>query len=124
MSYNHLAEVDKIVNDRNLAGKLTVYEIAVLYRLAGRAHRDTGECWLSQRTLAKQLNIARSTVCKAICGLGRKEYLTSRLEPGPYGVLRTYYTVLPTTFDDDVTADTILRPTTDHVDGEDTWDGQ
>ena len=96
MSYSHLGLVDQIINGGTSSDDdLTIYEIGVLYRLAGRACQKTGDCWPSQRTLAKQLNVSIGSIRKAIRGLVGKGYLSTRRKPGRYGVEYTVYTVLP-----------------------------
>jgi hypothetical protein len=59
---------------------------ALLWVIAYHADRDTGECWLGQRRLARESGVARSTVQRALdelFGDGVLEYVEDHRGPKP-----------------------------------------
>jgi DNA-binding transcriptional MocR family regulator len=59
---------------------------ALLWVIAYHADRDTGECWLGQRRLARESGVARSTVQRALDDLfsdGVLEYVEDHRGPKP-----------------------------------------
>jgi hypothetical protein len=59
---------------------------AVLWVIAVHADRDTGECWVGQRRLARESGLARSTVQRALnelFGDGVLEFIEDHQGPKP-----------------------------------------
>jgi hypothetical protein len=82
---------------------------ALLWVIAYHADRDTGECWVGQRRLARESGLARSTVQRALDELfsdGVLEYVEDHRGPRP-----DRYQIAPGLVEGDATASGVVEGT-------------